>query len=174
MKRFLTVLLMILLAFPVSIVSATSEMPRNAKDIDLSNMSYGQLVILKNLINKAMWESREWQEVTVPQGIWVVGEDIPAGTWTVKCADVGRTNYMLQYCDIEWGESLHESGRYVNWQGRYDTNIHIYNPNHKEYEGGHITEYTLTVKDGDYIIISNTYNQAVFTPYSGKPSLGFK
>ena len=39
---------------------------------------------------------------------------------------------------------------------------------------GYLTEYTFTVKDGDYIVINDAYNKAVFTPYAGKPSLGFK
>lgn len=140
----------------------------------LHGLSYEELIARKNQINLAIWRSQEWQEVTVPQGTWKVGEDIPAGTWVVKCADMGRTNYMLRYCEIQWGESLHKSGQYVNWSGRYDTNINIYNPNHRDYETGLMTEYILTVEDGDYIIISGTYNQAVFTPYTGKPSLGFK
>lgn len=163
MKRCLAMLVALLL--PVAAM---------AEGIDLSGMSLADLIALREQITMAMWQTDEWQEVTVPQGVWKVGEDIPAGTWTVRCADIGRTDYMLRYCDLEWGESLHESGRYVNWRGRYDTNIEIYNPNHKEYKGGHMTEYILTVKDGDYIIISGNYNQAVFTPYAGKPALGFK
>lgn len=151
------------------------EKRQSSVNVDsLSAYSYEDLVSLKEQINLAMWKSKEWQEVTVPQGTWKVGEDIPAGTWVVKCADMGRTNYLLRYCDMQWGESLNESGRYVNWHGRYDTNINIYNPNHQDYEEGQMTEYILTVQDGDYIIISGMYNQAVFTPYTGKPSLGFK
>ena len=35
-----------------------------------------------------------------------------------------------------------------------------------------ITEYTFTVKTGDYIKIE--YASVIFTPNTGKPSLGFK
>ena len=47
------------------------------------------------------------------------------------------------------------------------------NPEYKYYEyDGSITEYSFSVQDGDYIIIDDA--PAVFTPYQGKPSLGFK
>ena len=144
-----------------------------AETIDLSGMSYNELVALKDQINLAIWNSKEWQEVTVPQGVWKVGEDIPAGTWTVRCADIGRNSYMMKECDFEWGEYLSDDGQSIRWKGRYDL-VTIYNPNHEDYKAGQTTEYTFTVKNGDYIVISYSYNKAVFTPYAGKPSLGFK
>lgn len=169
MKRFLAVLLVILLAFSVSIASATSEMPRNAKDIDLSNMSYGQLVILKNLINKAMWESREWQEVTVPQGIYKVGEDIPAGHWTIKCA--GSYFGKIEVCD-----TLDATGKDVNPYARnsvYFWGEEVYNPSHTLYNKyNDLAECDILLKDDLYVVIK--YSSLIFTPYSGKPSLGFK
>lgn len=139
-----------------------------AEGIDLSGMSYDELVALKDRINLAMWQSDEWQEVTVPQGVWKVGEDIPAGHWTVKC--IADKNCM--YTEVSWGEFLSESGQSIAWRGRNDDEF-VKNPNHKYYEyDGSLTEYSFTVQDGDYIIID--FAPAVFTPYQGKPSLGFK
>ena len=149
------------------------EQYREKSPDDLSGLSYDELVMLKDRINLAIWQSQDWQEVTVPQGVWEVGKDIPAGTWTVKCADVGRNSYMLKECHFSWGEYLSEDGQSVQWRGRYDW-VTIYNPNNRDYKDGQLTEYTLTVKNGDYIIIGTAYNRAVFTPYVGKPSLGFK
>lgn len=140
-----------------------------AEGIDLSGMSYDELVALKDKINLAMWSSQEWQEVTVPQGVWKVGEDIPAGHWTVKCIDEPN----CYRTEISWGEYLSESGYTISWKGRYDILVSIKNPNYKRYEyDGSITEYSFTVQDGDYIVIDNA--PAIFTPYQGKPSLGFK
>lgn len=143
-----------------------------AETIDLSGMSYDELVALKDQINLAIWNSQEWQEVTVPQGVWQVGVDIPAGTWTVKCADVGRSNYGMRYCYLLWGEQLTSDGRKISQDGPWGL-VYLYNPNHEAYEEGNLTEYTLTFKDGEYIVITPGFNKAVFTPYSGKPSLGF-
>lgn len=172
MKRFLVLLLALMLVVPMSFAE-TNEKPLNAEDIDLSRMTYGQLVILKNLINKAMWQSREWQEVTVPQGVWKVGEDIPAGTWTVKCADLGRNSYMMKECKLSYGQYFDEVRQDIQWKGRYDL-LTIYNPNHENYAKGQLTEYNITLYDGDYVVIDSSYNKAVFCTYTGKPSLGFK
>ena len=56
-------------------------------EVDLSGMSYDELVILKDRIDKTIWDSQEWQEVTVPQGLYKIGEDIPAGKWTILASD---------------------------------------------------------------------------------------
>lgn len=150
----------------VLVVSVCSAMA-----VDLSGMSLDELVALKDQINLAIWNSNEWQEVTVPQGVWVVGEDIPAGKWTVKCAH--GNGIMMKECDIEWGEYLNDNGKHIKWKGRWDT-VDIFDPENKDYKEGYLTEYTLDVQDGDYIIIDDAYNKAIFTPYAGKPSLGFK
>lgn len=146
-----------------------------AAEVDLSGMSYDELVALKDQINKAIWESQEWQEVTVPQGVWQVGKDIPAGKWVIKCADVDRSNVFMSNCQIEWGNKLADNGKAISWSSdRWQAMILIYNPNSEEYDEGLATEYEWDAKDGDYIVINHMYAPAVFTPYSGKPSLGFK
>lgn len=140
--------------------------------INLDGMSYDELVTLKDQINLAIWNSAEWQEVTVPQGRWIVGQDIPAGKWTVKCADVNDDDYNMNHTYILWSESLESDGD-ISFSGRHGAE-RIYNPNHRAYEPGEITECIFDFKDGDYVIIENKKAPAVFTPYSGKPSLGFK
>ena len=163
-----------LLCFVIAIsVALSCTLGLCEEKIDLSGLSYDELVALKDRINLAIWNSEDWQEVTVPQGVWKVGEDIPAGTWTVRCADIGRDGYMMRECDFSWGENLAKNGLAVEWKGRYDL-VTIYNPNNEYYKEGYLTEYTFTVQNGDYIIIDGAYNKAVFTPYAGKPSLGFK
>ncbi len=139
----------------------------SAETFDLSGMSYDELVALKNRINLAMWLSEEWQEVTVPQGVWVVGEDIPAGHWTVKCADGWRRT------NVEWGVYLSESGESVSWRGRYSAVNYVYNPNIKGFDPyKNSTEYSFEVREGEYIVITD--GSCVFMPYTGKPDLGFK
>ena len=136
-------------------------------EVNLSGMSFDELVDLKDKINLAIWNSQEWQEVTVPQGVWKVGEDIPAGHWTVVCADPWRK------VEVSWGESLSESGESISWFGRNSVYNYVYNEHHKYFEKDDgITSYSFEVKKGDYIIIDE--GEAIFMPYSGKPSLGFK
>ena len=50
---------------------------------DLSSMTYDQLVALRDQINAEIVSRPEWKEVEVPLGQWVVGKDIPAGTYRI-------------------------------------------------------------------------------------------
>lgn len=138
-----------------------------AEGVDISGLSYDELVTLRDRINMAIWQSDEWQEVMVPQGVWKVGEDIPAGHWTVKCAPKWFAT------EISWGESLSENGEEISWRGKYSVYNYVYNPDYEYYEEGMgVTEYSFEVVDGDYIVVSS--GSAIFMPYAGKPSLGFK
>lgn len=141
-------------------------------EIDLPGMTYDELVALKDQINLAIWNSQEWQEVTVPQGLWKVGEDIPAGHWTVRCADEGIDGFMKDMVQIEWGDKLTESGG-ISIGGRYGAK-NIYHPKGSGYTEAKISEWDFEWQEGDYVYIATSYNRAIFTPYAGKPSLGFK
>ena len=164
MKKIITAIVIIILTVYVLPVQATSK--------KISEMTFDELIKLRQTITMELFSRPEWQEVTVPQGVYKVGEDIPAGTWTVKCASENNKNYMMKECDLEWGEHLDESGHGVEWEGRWDVTT-IYNPHSEYYDGGQ-TEYTFTVQDGDYIVIKAAYAPAVFMRYIGKPDLGFK
>lgn len=127
---------------------------------------YTALVAIRNTIQRHIWDTDEWQEVTVPQGVWIVGEDIPSGTWTAKCA--GKA-----YCTvISWGEQLTENGESIRFDGRYSYYNAVYNPNNVLFTEGLGTEYTFSVQKGDYVVIDS--GAAIFMPYAGKPDLGFK
>lgn len=132
---------------------------------DLSSLSYSELVALRDKINLAIWNSQEWQEVEVPQGVWVVGEDIPAGKWTIKAAD-GVT--ALVY----WGDTLDVAGTALSYNSKIYESEYLYSVNCRYYEKGEATAVTWDLKKGQYFIVEDGI--ALFTPYSGKPSLGFK
>lgn len=136
-----------------------------AEDIDLSGLSFAQLVALRDRLNLAIWQSQEWQEVTVPQGIWKVGEDIPAGRWTVKCA----ADFTAV---IEHGDELNENKNGIAAKAQKGRAV-ICSPKYRHYEKGvDLTEYSFEAVDGDYVGIWNC--DVIFMPYSGKPDLGFK
>ena len=132
---------------------------------DLSTMSYDELVALKDQINLAIWQSDEWQEVEVPQGVWVVGEDIPAGKWTIRPQD-------KSWVSVHWGTKLNEAKTDIDYGGRlYESEV-LCAQNFKGYYVGDATEVSWELEAGQYIVVDDGI--AVFTPYSGKPSLGFK
>lgn len=137
-----------------------------AENINLSNMNYDELVSLKDQINLAIWNSAEWEEVTVPQGVWQIGTDIPVGHWEISAADGVYTN-------IIYGSTLDESGTNIS----YDSNDRVYefinSPTYEFYnENEHRTIIDIDMKDGAYVVVDN--GSAVFSPYSGKQALGFK
>lgn len=134
-------------------------------EIDLSGMTYEELVMLKDRINLAIWASDEWQEVEVPKGVYEVGTDIPEGRWTVKAPEKGDAR-------IYWGDALDESGVNLSYYGRVWELERLVHPDYRYYEKGDATEVTWDLKEGHYIIVDE--GVAVFTPYAGKPSLGFK
>ena len=152
MKKLLTIILIIALV-PVI---ALSDIP------DISGLTYDELVQLKDQINLAMWNSAEWQEVTVPAGVWKIGEDIPAGHWSIRIVGHGITT--VWYC-----EQIDEVGKPVTWGAKY---IYKYlasedfNAFDETYD--HVVDFD--AKDGWYLIFDKA---VIFTPYTGKPDLGF-
>ena len=158
-KLFSVVLILVLLA------SAA------AAEIDLTGLSFDELAALRDQCLIEMFSRDEWQEVTVPQGLWEIGVHIPAGTWTLRCSDTGRDDYCLKECDLRWGRGRPGDNYY--WDYKSDKgDVDIYNPNSKYYSG-EVTEFTITLEDGDFIYIHPQYNSVVFSPSVG-PSFSFK
>lgn len=153
----LTVLVTLLLsAFPLA----------QAEAIDLSSMTFNELVALKEQLNLAIWNSKEWQEVTVPQGVWQVGKDIPAGHWTIRTKAV---NSRILVCT-----ALDATGKNVDYDNtEFYYAVIVNNPSSQYFDAtSHNAEIDYDLKEGSYVII--TLGSAIFSPYAGKPSLGFK
>lgn len=155
MKRVFVVLLSALLLFPFA-----SSMSDN---IDLPQLTFDDLVELRDQLNLAIWNSDEWQEVTVPAGIWVVGKDIPAGCWTIR-------PYPNTYTSVTYCDRLDEYGQGVatGWRGW------VYTLDGRSSESKYFThEYAQIDADlveGMYLIARG---DIIFTPYAGKQDLGF-
>lgn len=135
-----------------------------AESVDLSGMTFDELVALKEKINLAIWECQEWQEVTVPEGLYVVGEDIPEGTWTIKAA-------TAHFTAIKFGDKLEPNGIDIAYSKNYGSG-EAYSPESRVTTASDPLEFTFTAKKGEYIQVD--FAPALFTPYTGKPDLGFK
>jgi hypothetical protein len=135
-------------------------------EVDLSGMSFDELVSLRDQINYALMETEEWEEVTVPCGAWKVGEDIPAGKWTITAVDGA-------YVGIEYGSTLDESGMSISYYSKNYYVETIISPSSYIFQKGQDTaQVDIELKNGNYFCV--TSGEAVFTPYAGKPNLGFK
>lgn len=149
----------------------TSQMPNlavfDASAPDLSALSFDELIALRELIDMALWQTDEWQEVVVPIGVYEVGVDIPAGHWNISVPDG-------EYTVLTWAKELDESGKDCEWDAKlYSTGIMSKTFGSYDKFGDSYPEIIdLDLADGTYIIVED--GSVVFTPYTGKPDLGFK
>ena len=163
MKKMISLFLSLLLLLSISVPSFALS----ADDIDLSGLSYEELVRLRDRINLAMWESSEWEEVEVPIGVWQVGADIPAGHWTIAAADG-------VWCTIARSRFLDSTGKEVEFGSgsNYFSEI-LTHPDNSTYDPKtDPVSVDLVLSDGEYLVVDT--GNVVFTPYAGKASLGFK
>ena len=135
-----------------------------ADPVDLSGMTFDELVALRDQINLAIWNSQEWLEVTVPEGIWIVGEDIPAGHWSIRVAAKKDYFYVSCYDKLNETEKMPARGARLVQQD-------IASPGYSAF--GEITPEVadLILEDGWFFECGGA---VIFTPYAGKPDLGFK
>ena len=129
----------------------------------LEGLTYDELVALRDQINLAIWNSQEWQEVTVPDGVWKVGEDIPAGHWTIGIASED------DYLDVSYFDNIDPKSKSPrDCTVYYSQDLATPNRSAK-------TIYRETIdielEEGWYFKCTGA---VVFMPYSGKPDLGFK
>lgn len=119
-------------------------------DTDLSGYSYAELTDLYKQVQRELMSRPEWKEVTVPQGSWRVGEDIPAGSYTISLSKQSGSSSV-----ILWGAEHYDydtaGGLLVNAILYKDDNV----------------LGKITLKDGNLLEISGT---VIFTPVKG---LGF-
>lgn len=92
MKRFFCVFLLAIL-LPVF---SFADLP------DISNLSYDELLLLRDQVNDAIMNSADHQQIELPPGLWAVGIDFPAGTWLVTPLDD-------QYMNLWYGDKLNDS-----------------------------------------------------------------
>lgn len=130
--------------------------------IDLSSLSWDELIALKDQINQELTTRDQWQEVEVPQGLWVVGEDIPEGMWTIECTTGAAV--------VKWGYSLRDGEQRVDVLKSPSDTASIFSA--ADAQPGARTQYSLDAKKGMYIEVG--FTSVIFKPYTGKPNLGFK
>ncbi len=83
MKRFIS--LLFALVFAVSVAAA---------EIDLSGMKYNELIALQHQLVAEIMSRPEWKKVTVPAGEWLIGEDIPSGSYSITALNDICTVYV--------------------------------------------------------------------------------
>lgn len=140
---------------------------KTAFQIHFESLSYDELVQLKDQINHAMWNSQEWQEVTVPAGVWEIGKDIPEGHWSFRLA------VENQISNVVYTDKLDEYGKDVGlgWKGWHGTLCNKTNNDGTLKWPEYPEEADIDMVSGMYFLNNEP---VIFYPYSGKPDLGFK
>ena len=95
MKRFLSVLFVFLFLFSVSLAEYSPDV---LKDYSLEELEYMRKFVCAEILARS-----SWNEVTVPPGHYVIGEDIPEGHWTLKYSPG-------EYCLIEYFQNANSTG----------------------------------------------------------------
>lgn len=125
--------------------------PKAEADVpcDFSLLSFDELCELRAVLTGLIWASEDWQEVTVPAGVYEIGVDIPSGRWTITASDHGYWSNCKELDEYGDGKgAIHSTlsmkpGESVNWD----------------------------LADGTYLEINSC--SVVFSPYIGA-DLGFK
>ena len=130
---------------------------------DISGLSYDELLQLRDQVNLAIMNSPEYQEITLPVGLWTVGVDIPAGTWLITPLDG-------QYLNLWYGDVLNESGTDAgygwDWVNGYNKTMSTRknkDGSWKDPDKPH--SVTITMKEGWYL---RTGGAVVLTPGTPK------
>jgi len=129
-----------------------------------SGLSFDELVSLREQINLSIWNCHEWQEITVPAGVYTIGVDIPAGHWSLRVA-ARHDSFLVVYCD-----KLNAIGKDVGY-GATLYQQSIATSDYSPFGAIPVTEIDIDMQEGWYLILDGA---TVFTPYIGKPDFGFK
>ena len=71
-------------------------------ETDLSSMAYDDLISMYHELVKEIMSRPEWKEVNVPAGVWIGGQDIPVGSYSITAT----TDSTLLWIENEKGHDV--------------------------------------------------------------------
>lgn len=128
------------------------ESDESAEGFDLSSMGFDELVELQTRITSELITRTDFKEILVPTGVYKVGEDIPAGKWTITASE--------GMCEVYWGKKLDAYGVEIPYSDRISTLD----------DWGNKTSVNWDLVEGTYIVVNR--NAVTFSPYL-PTTLGF-
>lgn len=123
-------------------------------DVDVSGLSYDELVDLVNKAQYEMMKTDKWEEVVVPEGIYIIGRDIPAGRWTISAPPKVYVIYVYV------GKTM-----YDEFSVNFDSMTGLHGTQYSLYKEGDTSSITYDLKDG--MILQIKSGSGIFTPYTG-------
>ena len=129
------------------------------ESIDISSLSFKELLDLQQKINLALWNCEEYQEVKVPQGVYLIGEDIPAGYWHIEA--VPSVHAYIAVGNLPKGKNSIPLSEML-------FNANIYGPESEKYVEDETVPYIeVELVEGYYIEIDK--GSVIFKTYTGRP-----
>lgn len=133
--------------------------------VNLSKMSFDDLIDLRRQIELELMNRKDWQEVLVQEGIYEVGVDIPAGHWTIMAAD-GTTTHVKYGNKRKTDEADIHIGS-TNFRDEYLNSPNAWN--YDMYEDK--TQTDIDMENGSFFVVK--WSSCVLVPYTGKPYFEF-
>ena len=127
-------------------------------DNPFENLTFDQLIYVRQYLDDYIFSRPEFKKVTVPEGIYKIGSDIPAGEYEIFSLPDSQTSVVYFDKLNELGSS-HSDDAVYQWEVISDI------------DGLGAKSYHFTFADGNYVKIS--IGSAVFTTYIG-PSFTFE
>lgn len=84
-----------------------------AKAVKISELTFDQLIELRRVLDQEIISRPEWKETIVPAGRYTVGEDIPAGSYSIKLPE-GEEYVNFIVFGIEYGNYKDNGGLLYN------------------------------------------------------------
>lgn len=160
MKKMASVFLAVLLALSLLFSSAFADESNQRKwRWKLSTLDPEELHDVISAASSVLLSKSEWESVTVPVGFYVVGEDIPAGHWSISFAPG-------EYALIEYFHKTDATGKKPAdlFNDYYSEGIS--DPSSSFGSIYSFREIDLDLQEGWHVVI--TYGSLVFKPYTGR------
>ena len=149
MKKLITIILILVMLLPAA---ASADIP------DVSGLSFEELGQLIREAKKVLWACEEWKEVNVPAGVYKIGEDIPAGHWSIQ-APSG------EFVTIEYGSKLNSTGTEL-----ISDSVDYWGSISGDATDNSLHQLDIILEDGNYIVFRHA---VLFYPYVKKLDFSF-
>lgn len=108
--------------------------------------------------------SPKHDDVQVPAGTYKIGDQIPAGHWTITCAP-------RNYCYVTVGSELKDNKKEIAYGSKGYYHIAMAGTESNISDRGYPSFVDLELTEGMYICIERSF--VTFTPYDGNPGFTF-
>lgn len=151
MRKLITVILILALILPAAAVAE--------EDNEFMGLSYIELMGKLGKVERALWACGEWQSVDVPAGVYKIGEDIPAGHWSLSPTAYDDF-YVIGYgTKLDITETSIENDAIVGWWNLSS-----------DYSNTMMHTLDVVLTEGYYLYLGH---KTTFQTYSGKPKPDF-